>query len=254
MKARIRKFGLIGYPLGHSFSKQFFHDKFLEDSVTDSIYDNYELSSINQLDQLISENPDLCGLNVTIPYKTEVLSRLDFIAEDAKGVGAVNVIKIANTAGKVVLKGFNTDIYGFVESLSPYLNKSVKRALILGTGGSSKAVAWVCGRLGITYTHVSRNPDKGAISYHDLTDKVLSDNQLIINTTPLGMFPDVNTKPDLCYESLNNSHILYDLVYNPEITRFLESGRERGCTVIGGYRMLRLQAEKSWEIWNDNTY
>lgn len=250
----MRKFGLIGYPLGHSFSKQYFSDKFRKESITDCEYENFELEKIDHLVSLIRTNPGLCGFNVTIPYKTKVMEYLDAVDDEALDVGAVNVVKISGNRGKKVLKGYNTDVYGFRESLVPHLKSVINQAIILGTGGSSRAISWVLDKLGINHINVSRKPDGYSISYEDLSDKIITDSLLIINATPLGMYPDIHTKPEINYNCLTRSHILYDLVYNPEITAFLESGRERGCKIIGGFEMLRLQAEKSWEIWNDDRY
>jgi len=245
----MKKYGLIGYPLGHSFSKKYFTEKFAREGLTDCHYDNYELDDISQLENLLDGNRDLHGLNVTIPYKTSVIDRLDIIDEDASDVGAVNIIKIYRDSGSRFLKGYNSDIYGFRESLVPYLDEYTRSALILGTGGSSLAVEWVLGKLNIKCLKVSRNPAGDSIGYHDITRDLLSGIQLIINTTPLGMFPGIDKKPAINYDFLHSSHILYDLIYNPEITGFMQEGRRRGCKVIGGYSMLVLQAEKSWEIW-----
>jgi shikimate dehydrogenase len=248
----MRRFGLIGYPLGHSFSKQYFTNKFLKEAIPDCSYENYELEDLSLLKDLISKNRELYGLNVTIPYKSKVLKYLDYSDHEAAEVGAVNVLKISDKAGRRKIKGFNTDIFGFKESLSPHLyGRVINCAIILGTGGSSKAVAHVLKKLGIRIIHVSRRPEGDSISYNELTDAMLIENPLIINTTPLGMFPGIDDKPDLNYNCLTTSHILFDLVYNPAITTFLKNGKERGCKIIGGLEMLHLQAEKSWEIWND---
>lgn len=246
----MKKYGLIGYPLGHSFSKNYFTEKFLREGLTDCQYDNYELDDISLLNELLDDSRELLGLNVTIPHKTAVIEMLDLVNEDARDVGAVNVIKIINDSGRRKLKGYNSDIYGFRESLLPHLTDNIKSALILGTGGSSLAVEWVLGKLNIEYKKVSRSPGKESIGYPEITEDLLSGTQLIVNTTPLGMFPGVSSMPDLDYDLLGKNHILYDLVYNPEITRFLEEGRRRGCKIIGGLSMLILQAEKSWELWN----
>lgn len=248
----MRKFGLIGFPLGHSFSKQYFSDKFHRESIRDCTYENCELSDISQLKELILSDDQICGLNVTIPYKTAVIKYLDKIDHEAAQVGAVNVIRISSVDGKKVLKGFNTDTYGFRESLLPYLKNDIRSALVLGTGGSAKAIDYVLDSMGIKVTSVSRYPHQGGITYPQVSEKILSENQLIVNTTPLGMYPETGTLPDLKYQFLNNNHILYDLVYNPEATLFLQAGKERGCTVIEGRMMLSLQAEKSWSIWNNN--
>jgi shikimate dehydrogenase len=248
----MRKYGLIGYPLGHSFSKQYFADKFKRESITDSAYENYPLKKIGLLTDLIAGDSDISGLNVTIPFKSEVIKCIDWLDEEAAAVGAVNVIKISRKDHIIELKGFNTDIYGFRESIVPLVGRTIKNALLLGTGGSSKAVAYVLSSIGIKVTIVSRNSGPGCITYKELSDEILDKNQLIINSTPLGMFPDLTGMPALNYHHLTDNHILYDLVYNPEMTSFLKAGKERGCKIYGGLRMLHLQAEKAWNIWNDN--
>lgn len=248
----MRKFGLIGFPLGHSFSKQYFAKKFINESIPDCSYENYELEKLLLLKDLVSKDHELFGLNVTIPYKTEVFKYLDYYDNEAAEVGAVNVLKISDNAGRRIMKGFNTDIFGFTESLSPHLiGRDITSAIVLGTGGSSKAVSYVLKKLGINIINVSRKRGEKNILYKELSDEMLIENKLIINTTPLGMFPDITDKPDLDYNCLNTSHILYDLIYNPTLTTFLKNGKERGCKIIGGLEMLHLQAEKSWEIWND---
>jgi shikimate dehydrogenase len=248
----MRHFGLIGYPLGHSFSKKYFSEKFIHDNISDCEYENYPLASIDLLNKLVAGNPDLCGLNVTIPYKSAVIKYLDFIDDQAQSIGAVNVVKLKRSDDKVVLKGFNTDIDGFRDSILPYLGKKVNSALVLGTGGGAKAVCYVLGKSGIKITSVDIIKLEGVLDYSDITDNILISNQLIINTTPLGMFPDILRKPGLNYSCLNKDHILFDLVYNPELTSFLKAGKEQGCTIIGGIKMLYGQAEKAWEIWNDD--
>ena len=248
----MRRFGLIGYPLGHSFSKQYFTLKFARESLLNCRYDNYELENPDLIIDLIQLHPDLCGLNVTIPYKTEVIKYLDSIDDESSEIGAVNVIKVTLRFGKPFLKGYNSDAFGFRQALLPFLDgRKIESAIILGSGGSSRAVNYVLRKLKIKTIGVSRSGGSGCISYSDLTDKLISDNKLIINTTPVGMFPAVDEKPDLRYEYLTPSHILFDLIYNPELTSFLKEGKERGCKIIGGLTMLHLQAEKSWEIWND---
>jgi shikimate dehydrogenase len=247
----MRKFGLIGYPLGHSFSKKYFSEKFIRDNISDCQYENYPLTSIDLLNELISKNSDLYGLNVTIPYKTAVIKYLDLIDEQARSVGAVNVLKLKRSGAKVVLKGFNTDIDGFRNSILPFLSKKVNNALVLGTGGAAKAVCYVLGKSGIKITSVDIIKLEGVLNYSEITDNILISNQLIVNTTPLGMFPDIHGKPELNYSCLNKDHILFDLVYNPEMTTFLKRGEERGCTIVSGIKMLHFQAEKAWEIWNN---
>lgn len=248
----MRKFGLIGFPLGHSFSKQYFNDKFISESIHDCSYENYELENLDIVRDLILNDSEICGLNITIPYKSEVIQYLDDTDSEAIEIGAVNVIKVLYKFGQLFLKGFNTDIFGFRESIRPYLkNGRIESAIILGTGGSSKAIGYVLKNLGIKIIQVSRVSGVGAISYNELTDKVLLENQLIVNTTPLGMFPNIDEKPELNYNCLNENHVLFDLVYNPSLTSFLKMGKERGCIIIGGLEMLHLQAEKSWELWNN---
>jgi shikimate dehydrogenase len=246
----MRKFGLIGFPLGHSFSQQYFSEKFAREGITDSVYDNYPLEDIDLLPELIQRSEDLSGLNVTIPHKTAILRFLSEIHPDAAAVGAVNVIKITKAGGDKKLKGYNTDIYGFRESLLPYLRPDHSKALILGTGGSSLAVRFVLTSLGISYVNVSRTPSGINIAYNDLTDDLLKESTLIINTTPLGMYPEIEFCPEINYKALTEKHILYDLIYNPPMTKFLSKGEERGCTIINGMKMLELQAEMSWTIWN----
>ena len=249
----MRKFGLVGYPLGHSFSKKYFTEKFIRENISDCQYENYPLTGIELMSELISNNSDIYGLNVTIPYKSAVIKYLDFIDEQARSVGAVNVLKLNRSGNKVVLKGFNSDIDGFRNSILPYLGDKVANALVLGTGGGAKAVCYVLGKLGIKITSVDIVKLEGVLKYSEITDNILVSNQLIVNTTPLGMFPGITVKPHLNYSCLNNDHILFDLVYNPELTSFLKAGKEQGCTIISGINMLYGQAERAWEIWNDDS-
>jgi shikimate dehydrogenase len=246
----MRKFGLIGYPLGHSFSKKYFTEKFQDEHITDCSYENYPLKNIEEFSSLLTSETDLCGLNVTIPYKTEVIKYLNSISPEASEIGAVNVIRITRRGGIPGLSGYNSDVTGFTDSLLPYLKKRSGNALVLGSGGSSKAVCFALGKIGMNVTLVSRNSKPGTIAYSGIDENLISKTDLIVNSTPLGMFPNVESKPELNYDLLNERHILYDLVYNPELTAFLKEGKERGCVTINGYMMLRLQAEKSWEIWN----
>ncbi len=249
----MRKYGLIGYPLGHSFSSKYFAGKFNNERLTDVSYDNYPLPDLNLLPRLIANETDLCGLNVTIPYKSEVLRFLDSIDEEAGEIGAVNVIKIRRTGDRIFLGGFNSDIKGISDSIMPYLKDNIRQAMVLGTGGSSRSVCYVLKKNGIKITLVSREKKEGAISYGDLTPDLIAENLLIVNTTPLGMYPAVEDKPDLNYTDLGKAHVLFDLVYNPEITAFLNAGLKQGCTIITGLKMLHSQAERAWEIWNDNS-
>jgi shikimate dehydrogenase len=247
----MRKFGLIGYPLGHSFSKKYFTEKFSREQIKGCSYENYPLTNIMQISGLVSDN-ELEGLNVTIPYKSSVIKFLDKTDPEAEKVGAVNVIKIKRTTGKTELTGFNSDITGIMVTLNPVLNPEIKNALVLGTGGSSKAVCHVLKKINIHYTLISRERKSGCLIYSDINQEILENNRLIINTTPLGMYPDTVSKPDLKYDLLGNRHILFDLVYNPEMTSFLKMGKERGCTILSGIKMLYSQAERSWEIWNSS--
>jgi len=244
----MRLFGLIGFPLSHSFSKKYFSKKFEAEQITDAHYELFEIPEAASIIQIISENPSLKGLNVTIPHKETVIPYLHTIDEPAKKIGAVNVIKIE--AGK--LKGFNSDYHGFKQSLLPLLPSDYKKinALILGTGGASKAVKAALTDLGITYRLVSRTRSEAILSYAELTPAHITQNHLIINTSPLGMHPNTNTCPDIPYEALSSRHILFDLVYNPEETLFMKKGKEKGAIVKNGLEMLTLQAEKAWEIWN----
>ena len=246
----MRKFGLIGYPLGHSFSKIYFTEKFHNEHINDCSYDLFPIETISHLPVLIQTEPELSGLNVTIPYKSEVMAFLDSISPEAEEIGAVNVIKIDRHQKKTFLSGYNSDVTGFRDSLRPYLRSEIKNAIILGSGGSSKAVCYVLTRMGMDLTIVSREKKPGTITYSDLVPELLSNTYLIVNTTPLGMFPNVESQPDINYELLGKKHILFDLVYNPGVTVFLRKGRERGSTVISGLQMLHLQAEKAWDIWN----
>jgi shikimate dehydrogenase len=245
----MRKFGLIGYPLGHSFSKKYFTEKFLREQIKGCSYENYPLTNIVQISDLISDK-DIEGLNVTIPYKSSVIQFLDRIDPEAEQVGAVNVIKIKRKNGKPGLTGFNSDITGIMDTLNQVLNPEIKNALVLGTGGSSKAVCHVLKKINVHYTLISRIRKPGCLIYSEINAGILEDNLLIINTTPLGMYPEPDSKPDLNYDLLGSRHILFDLVYNPEFTSFLKNGKERGCTTLSGIKMLHSQAERSWEIWN----
>ena len=242
--------GLIGYPLTHSFSAVYFSEKFILEHIQDFTYRNFPLKNISGFSQLLKKNPELYGLNVTIPHKEKILSYLDKLDPVAERIGAVNTVKFIQKGSRKVLVGYNTDSYGFLKSLTPSLNSRHKRALILGTGGASKAVAFVLRELEIEFLFVSRKPGPGQIGYHDLCLSLIRNHLLIVNTTPLGTFPDVKTFPDIPYDLLTPDHILYDLVYNPPETEFLRFGRQKGATCINGQKMLELQAEKSWEIWN----
>lgn len=238
-------YGIIGYPLAHTFSPAYFNNKFAKENI-DAVYNAYPLASIDELPALIWANHNLRGLNVTIPYKESVLKYLQEIDDDAARVGAVNCITIQ----KKVLKGYNTDIIGFKQSLIPVLQPYHKHALILGTGGGARAVAFVLDRLGIPYVHVSRSKTNGMWSYDELTPEIIAQRNLIINTTPLGMYPNLETYPPIPYYALTHHHLLFDLIYNPLETKFLDLGKQNGAVTKNGYEMLHIQAEASWEIWN----
>jgi shikimate dehydrogenase len=242
----MRLFGLIGYPLSHSFSEKYFTGKFEREGLADCRYRLFSIEQIDELKNILDRHPDLCGLNVTIPYKEQVLHFLQETDDFVKQIKACNCIAIEN--GK--LKGYNTDATGFERSLKEYLQPHHTRALILGTGGAAKAIEFVLNKLGIAYKHVSRKPSAGNYSYEQLTADILADYTLVINTTPLGMYPAVTEAPPIPYESLTSAHYLFDLVYNPEKTLFLRKGEERGAAIKNGYEMLVIQAEESWRIWN----
>ena len=245
----MQKYGLIGYPLGHSFSRNYFNQKFQSENI-DAEYVNFPIADIKELKNVFKENPDLCGLNVTLPYKTQVIQYLDELDEDARQIGAVNVIKFSKGLfGKLKLKGYNTDIIGFKRSIGPLLENH-KRALILGTGGASKAVYQGLKQLGLEATFVSRRPADGVITYADLTPETMQQYQVIVNTTPVGMFPRIDECPNIPYDCLTPGHLLYDLLYNPDETLFMKKGKEKGAAVKNGLEMLLLQAFAGWEIWN----
>lgn len=243
----MHKFGLIGYPLSHSFSKNYFAEKFNREQIKDCTYDLYPIQTIEDFPELVVKIGDgLKGLNVTIPHKQSVIRFLDEVDEAAAEIGAVNTIQFSSRG----TKGYNTDALGFESSLSEHLNKPVASALILGTGGSSKAVQFVLKKMGIDFQLVSRQPGLTTISYDQVTDELLLRNLLIINTTPLGMYPLLEASPPIRFEVLSPDHTLYDLIYNPAQTVFLAKGAARGCKTINGLDMLYRQAEESWKIWN----
>lgn len=247
----MKKFGLIGYPLSHSFSAGFFAKKFSEEHIIDAIYQNYPLESIDKLTDLITSNPNLMGLNVTIPFKEKVIPFLTELDETSQKVGAVNTIKLQRKQGIISLKGYNTDVHGFEQSIKPHLESTHIRALILGTGGASKAVIYVLQKLNIKTDIVSRNSIPGIYkTYNELTIDDIIDHKVIINTTPLGMYPKLDQLPAIPYNNINSQHLLFDLIYNPLETAFLSEGKKRGAKTINGLEMLHLQALKAWEIWN----
>lgn len=243
------KYGLIGYPLGHSFSRDFFNEKFKNEGI-DAEYVNFEIPSIERFPEIIVENANLRGLNVTIPYKEKIISYMDELSEEARQIGAVNVIRIRPQKGKTHLKGFNSDVIGFTRSIEPLLESTHKKALILGTGGASKAVRYGLQQLGLEYCFVSRNPREGMLSYDQLTPELMQEYTVVVNCTPVGMYPHPEACPPLPYASLGNDHLLYDLIYNPEETLFLRKGREQGAIVKNGLEMLLLQAYAGWDFWH----
>jgi len=243
----MRRFGLIGYPLGHSFSQRYFTGKFAAEGISDCVYACYPIADIALLPALWAEHPDLEGLNVTIPYKEKVIPYLDGMSEVVRSAGACNCIR--RTADGLI--GHNTDVTGFEASLRPGLDAGHRRALILGTGGASKAVAHVLGRLGIAYRFVSRSGGGAMLSYGQLDAEVMDAYTLIVNTTPLGTHPATDEAPDIPYARLTPRHYLFDLVYNPPLTRFLREGMARGARTRNGADMLAVQAEESWRIWNE---
>ena len=246
-----RLFGLIGFPLSHSFSKRYFTEKFQRESITNSAYELFEIPTVEQLPEIFQQHPNLRGLNVTIPYKQQVMQYVDELDPVAERIGAVNTVRIEKDK-KV---GFNSDYYGFRDSLLPWLNgTSVDQALVLGTGGASRAVVCALQDLNVDCTYVSRHASEKAISYSELQEKDIKDYPLIINTTPLGMSPNTESYPDLDYSQLTSEHFCYDLVYNPEETAFMRLAKQQDAQVKNGLEMLHKQAEKSWEFWGNEQY
>ena len=244
-------YGLIGYPLGHSFSRKFFTEKFATEGI-DAQYLNFEIPSIEEFPNIIKNNPTLKGLNVTIPYKQQVMQYLDDISEEAKAIGAVNVVncQLSTVNCQLHLTGYNSDVIGFVNSIKPLLKPHHKKALILGTGGASKAIRYgLEEKLGMKALFVSRTAREGMITYEEVTTEVLREYEVIVNCSPVGMFPHVDECPALPYEVLNEKHLLYDLVYNPLETLFMKKGAAQGATVKNGLEMLHLQAIASWDFW-----
>ena len=244
-----KKFGLLGKDIAYSFSKKYFTDKFESMNLPYYTYANYDIAKIDLFRETVMQDIHMLGgLNVTIPYKESVIPFMDEIDEQASRIGAVNTIKILDNNK---LKGFNTDVFGFEKSLKSCWRGDEKKALILGTGGASKAVAFVFGELGLDYLFVSRSSGQAnVVTYASLNKQIIQDHDMIINCSPLGTFPDIDAKPDLPYEYLNDRHLLYDLIYNPDKTAFLQMGEKVGATIMKGRSMLKYQAEKSWEIWN----
>ncbi|MDG1517571.1 MAG: shikimate dehydrogenase [Flavobacteriales bacterium] len=246
-----KKLGLLGYPLTHSFSAKYFGEKFKNENIKGFTYENFEIPTIEDFTDVIKNNPEIVGLNVTIPYKEQIIPFLDELDDEAREIGAVNTIKVIRTAEGVKLKGYNTDIYGFKETLKPLLKMNHYKALILGTGGAAKAVEYVLKNIGLDVLYVSRNPEsESEKSYDELNDVAVKNFPVIVNSTPLGMHPEVDVCPDIPYEHLSEDNLLYDLIYNPGETLFMKKGAEQGANTQNGLGMLKLQAEKAWEIWN----
>ena len=274
----MKTYGLIGRPLGHSFSRAFFTEKFRRDGI-DAQYLNFELPSIDELPQVLSDHPDLCGFNVTIPYKQQIIPWLDALSDEAKAIGAVNVVRVIRVGGGQQkngysgdenghrphengvsssgtsrawrLRGYNSDVIGFTQSIRPLLRPHHRQALVLGTGGASRAVVYGLQRLGLAVQLVSRTPREGVWGYADVTSGVMNRYTVVVNCTPLGMHPQTGACPPIPYEAIGSEHLLYDLIYNPEETLFMRRGRERGAAVKNGLEMLHLQALASWDFWNE---
>ena len=243
------KYGLIGYPLGHSFSIGYFNEKFENEGI-DARYINFEIPTIEHLREVLDSTPDLKGLNVTIPYKEKVIEYLDSVSPEARAIGAVNVIKVTHKGKKTLLKGFNSDVIGFTQSIEPMLEQCHKKALILGTGGASKAIDYGLRSLGLETVLVSRYERPGTVQYNKLKPEDVKEYNVIVNCTPLGMYPKTEECPLLPYEAMDSNNLLYDLIYNPDETMFMKMGKKYGATVKNGLEMLLLQAFASWEFWN----
>ncbi len=247
----MRKLGLLGYPLSHSFSKKYYLDKFNKEHIRDIDYDLYSIEDIHDFPKLYGQDNRFYGFNVTIPHKQAVMQFVNELSEEAEAIQAVNCITIQRKDDKTHLKGYNTDAYGFEESLAPLLTEKHKKALVLGNGGAAKAIFYVLEKRGIPYLVVSRTKLNGDLTYEELDNEIIQGHRLIINCSPVGTFPNVNEAPKIPYEHIGQDHLLYDLIYNPEETLFLRRGREMGAVTKNGYEMLLLQAEKNWEIWNN---
>ncbi|MDO6758892.1 shikimate dehydrogenase [Tamlana sp. 2_MG-2023] len=244
----MNKLGLLGKNISYSFSRAYFKEKFEKEHIENTSYENFDIENINKFQDIIKQTEGLKGLNVTIPYKEAVMPYLDEINEQAKAIGAVNTIKITKK-GKLV--GYNTDCYGFKKTIEPFIKPHHKKALILGTGGASKAVIYSLKELGLTCHYVSRKLSEHVqFSYDTLTQEDVKNHEVIVNCTPLGTFPDIEDCPNIPYEGITDKHLLFDLIYNPEETAFLSAGKRNGATIVNGANMLKLQAEKSWSIWD----
>lgn len=243
------KYGLIGYPLGHSFSISYFNQKF-EDEGIDAQYVNFEIPNIDSLPEVLASNPNLVGFNITIPYKEKVIPFLDHVSPEARAIGAVNVVRVMHEGKKTLLKGYNSDVIGFTQSIEPMLERYHKKALVLGTGGASKAISFGLRHLGLETISVSRYERPGTIQYDKITPEIIKEYNVVVNCTPLGMYPKTDACPDLPYEAMDNHTILYDLIYNPDETLFMKRGAEYGAQTKNGLEMLLLQAFASWEFWH----
>jgi shikimate dehydrogenase len=244
----MREFGLIGKTLSHSFSKIYFEEKFRREQIEDATYSLFEIADINYITDFLRQHPNMVGFNVTIPYKQTIIPYLDALSEEAASVGAVNTVAVQHIDGKIVTKGFNTDIIGFRHSLENV--ELPDHALVLGTGGAAAAVTYVLECRDCQCAAVSRNPERG-LSYPELTPELIEAHKLIVNCTPLGTYPNINEKPDIPYDGISGEHFLYDLVYNPSKTAFLKEGIRRGAKVQNGLQMLYAQAESAWDIWHN---
>ncbi|MFP4604782.1 MAG: shikimate dehydrogenase family protein [Bacteroidales bacterium] len=250
-------YGLIGYPLEHSFSPAYFNNKFKRENINAG-YKLFPLKKLSEFRRIIEKHPELKGFNVTIPYKEEIIQYLDFVDEEAKYIHAVNTVIVIKDGNKIFLKGYNTDIYGFRNSIQSLINQSTnKNALVLGTGGTSKTVNYVLRQLDFKVffaTRTQKNDSKKMLNYRDITGELIQKTSLIVNTTPVGMYPDIDKKPDIPYESIHSGHILFDVIYNPSETSFLQEGKRRGAIIKNGKEMLELQAKKSWELWTKKSF
>lgn len=244
------KYGIIGLPLGHSFSPGFFNEKFANENI-DAVYEKYELPQIESLIEVLDSNPELQGFNVTIPYKQQVMKFLDELSDEARAIGAVNVVKVTHEGKKIRMKGYNSDVIGFTRSIEPLLSSYHKKALVLGTGGASKAIEYSLQKLGLETLNVSRRKTEKTITYDEVTRELIAKYNVIVNCTPVGMYPRTEECPQLPYEAMNSHTLLYDLIYNPDETLFMKRGEEHGAVVKNGLEMLLLQAYASWEFWNE---
>ena len=242
-----RQFGLLGKNISYSFSKKYFNDKFALGNLADCSYENFDIQNIEEFPTVIANNPDLIGLNVTIPYKETIIPYLNKLSKNATQIGAVNVIRVTKKGN---LKGYNSDYYGFMKSLEPLLRPHHKKALILGTGGAAKAVSFALDKLGILYTFVTREEKEGMIDYNRINATTFDNYQIVINCTPVGTSPNTKEFPPIPYNFFTEKHIAFDLIYNPEETEFLKKAKKKGAITKNGYEMLVLQAEKAWKIWN----